>query len=307
MPKLRFLFNALFVLAMASNAAAQELDARLTVNASRISTEVDKSTFVTLQTSLNNFLTSRKWTKDRFDRYEKIKCNFLLTVEKGLGDNIYKGRLTVQASRPIFNSTYESSLLNYIDNDIVFKYIEFQPIEFNENRVQGNDPMTANLPAILAFYSNVILGLDYSSFQLKAGDQYFRRALDIVNSAPENKDIQGWRSFEGQRNRYWIADNFNNNQMTQIHDALYSYYRTGLDLFYENKDLGKLGILNSLNYLNNIYQQNPTTMVVPFFFLGRSNELVKIFSEATNDEKERAKDLLTILDLTHASDYKNLR
>ncbi|MEI9942844.1 MAG: DUF4835 family protein [Chitinophagaceae bacterium] len=144
---------------------------------------------------------------------------------------IYRGRLTVQAARPIYNSTYDSPIINFIDDEVTFRYQEFQPIEFNENRVQGNDPAAANLPAVLAYYVNIILGFDYGSFSLRGGDEYFQKAWNIVNNAPESKDIGGWRAFEGLRNRYWLAENLNNNRFALIHDAVYSYYRSGMDIF----------------------------------------------------------------------------
>ena len=143
---------------------AQEIQARLTVMTNKISTNIDKKIFNTLQTALTNFLNNRKWSNDVFAPNEKIQCNFLLNIEQELGNNIYKGKLTVQAARPVYNTTYDSPIINFIDDDVVFRYQEFQPIEYNENRIQGNDPVAANLTAILAYYVNIILGLDYDSF-----------------------------------------------------------------------------------------------------------------------------------------------
>ena len=152
----------------------------------------------------------------------------------------------------------------------MFRYQEFQPIEFNENRVQGNDPLAANLPAVLAYYVNIILGLDYGSFSLRGGDPYFKKAWNIVSNAPESRDITGWRSFESLRNRYWLAENFTSNRFALIHDAIYSYYRNGMDKFYEKEEDGRTGILNSLNFLNTINAENPNTMMIQFFFQGMS-------------------------------------
>lgn len=286
---------------------AQEIQARLTVMTNKISTNIDKKIFNTLQTALTNFLNNRKWSSDAFAPNEKIQCNFLLNIEQELGNNIYKGKLTVQAARPVYNTTYDSPIINYIDDDVVFRYQEYQPIEFNENRVQGNDPVAANLPAVLAFYVNLILGLDYDSFSLRGGDPYFKKAWNIVSNAPENRDITGWRSFESLRNRYWLAENLNNNRFTLIHDVLYSYYRAGLDIFYDNEEEGRKGILTSLNYLNTINAENPNSMLMQFFFQGKSAELVKVFSKATGDTKARAKDILSRLDITNTSAYKELK
>jgi hypothetical protein len=287
--------------------SAQEIQARLTVLTNKISTKVDKKIFNTLQSTLTNFINNRKWTADVFATNEKIQCNFLLSVEQELGNNVYKAKLTVQAARPIYNTTYESPIINYIDDDIVFRYQEFQPVEFNENRVQGNDPVAANLTAIIAYYVNLILGLDYDSFSLRGGDMYFQKAWNIVNNAPESREITGWKSFESLRNRYWLAENLNNNRFALIHDAIYSYYRYGFDIFYENEQNGRSGILNSLNFLNTINSENPNSMIIQFFFQGKSAELVKVFSKASADDKTRAKDILTRLDITNAQAYKELR
>ncbi len=287
--------------------SSQEIQARLTVMAGQISTQVNKNIFQTLQTTLTNFINNRKWTTDVFQTYEKIQCNFLLNVEEELGNNMYRGKLTIQAARPIHSTTYDSPIINFLDNDIVFRYQEFQPVEFNENRVQGNDPTAANLPAILAYYVNIILGFDYGSFSLRGGDAYFKKAWNIVNNAPENRDITGWKSFENIRNRYWLAENLNNNRFALVHDALYAYYRAGMDLFYESEDEGRTGIVNSLNFLNTLNTENPNSMIMQFFFQGKSSELVKVFSRANNDVKTRARDILTRIDITNTAAYKELK
>jgi hypothetical protein len=286
---------------------SQEIQARLTVLTSKISTQVNKNVFQTLQTSLTNFINNRKWTGDAFQPSEKIQCNFLLNIEQDLGNNMYRGKLTVQAARPIFSTTYDSPIINFLDDDIVFRYQEFQPIEFNENRIQGNDPMAANLPAVLAYYVNIVLGFDYGSFSLRGGDAYFKKAWNIVNNAPESRDITGWKSFENIRNRYWLAENLNNNRFALIHDALYAYYRSGMDVFYENEEEGRNGIISSLNSLNTLNTENPNSMILQFFFQGKSAELVKVFSRANSDIKTRARDILTKIDITNTAAYKELR
>ncbi len=288
-------------------AEGQELQARLTIISSKVSTEVDKKIFLTLQTALTNFLNNRRWTSDVFQPKEKIECNFLLTIDKYLGNNIFEGKLTVQAARPVYNTSYDSPIMNFLDDNIKFRYVEFQPIEFNENRVQGNDPMAANITAVLAFYANIIVGLDYDSFSLRGGDSYFQKAWNIVNNAPESgNDITGWKSYESLRNRYWLAENLNSSRFALIHDAIYSYYRSGMDIFYENEDAGRNGILNCLNFLNTVHNENPNSMVMQFFFQGKGNELVKVFSKATADQKTRAKDILTRVDITNGAAYKQL-
>ena len=292
---------------IAAGSSAQEIQARVTVLTAKISTQVDKKVFQTLQTALTNFVNNRRWTSDAFQPNEKIQCNFLLNIDQDLGNNVYKGKLTVQAARPIYSTTYDSPIMNFLDDNVTFKYVEFQPIEFNENRVQGNDPLAANITAILAYYVNMILGFDYDSFSLRGGDVYFQKAWNIVNNAPENRDITGWKSFESLRNRYWLAENLNNNRFALIHDALYAYYRSGLDLFYENEDAGRNGIINCLTFLSTLNTENPNSMIMQFFFQGKSNEIVKVFSKASADQKSRAREMLIKLDITNGAAYKDLR
>jgi hypothetical protein len=296
-----------FLLVAVKNTNSQELQARLTVLASKVSTQVDKKIFQTLQTQLTNFLNSRKWTNDAFQPNEKIQCSFLITIDEDMGGNVFRGKLTVQAARPVFNTDYQSPIINFLDENLVFKYQEFQPVEFNENRVQGNDPLIGNITAVLAYYANLIIGFDYNSFSQRGGDIYFQKAWNIVNNAPENSSISGWKSFESQRNRYWLAENLNNNRFALIHDAIFTYYRSGMDIFYENEDAGRTGILNCLNYLGVINNENPNSMILQFFMQGKSAELVKVFSKGSAEQKSRAREILSKIDITNANAYKELK
>ena len=284
--------------------SAQELKARITVNTQALGTPADKKAFQTCQAALNNFLNNRKWTKETFQNNEKIACNFLLMITEAQGGNVYKAKLTVQAARPIYNTNYECPLINFIDENVTFKYVEFQPIEFNENRVSGSDPMVANLPAILAYYVNVIIGLDFDSFSLRGGDTYFQKAMNIVNNAPEGRDVSGWKAFDGLRNRYWLTENLTNNRYNLMHDAIYSYYRLGMDYMYENETEARSAVLNSLSLINTMNNDIPNTMIVPFFFQGKATELIRIFKKATPEDKQKAREILQKIDISNSNTYK---
>ena len=149
--------------------------------------------------------------------------------------------------------------------------------------------------------------MDYDSFAPRGGDPFFQKAQNIVNNAPESRDIVGWKTFDGIRNRYRLVEDLTDNRYALVHDAIYAYYRSGLDLFYENEKEARNGILSALGFLNAINQETPNTMVMQFFFLGKSNELVKIFSKADTEVKTKARDLLTKLDITNINAYKELR
>ena len=283
---------------------AQELIARVTVLHNQVSTTVNRKVFQTLQTALNNFINKRKWTSDVFEASERIECNFLINLQSVVEENVYQATLTVQAARPVFNSTYISPLMNFQDNAFTFRYVEFQPLEFNESRVMGAEPLTANLTAVLAYYINIILGLDYDSFSPRGGDPYFQKAINIVNSAPDGRGISGWTAFDGLRNRYWLAENFMNSRYTLVHDAYYTYYRQGMDKMYENENETREQILNALNMLNTVNSETAKLMVIPFFFQGKADEIIKIFKRADPQEKQRALELLQRLDITNAAKYK---
>jgi len=301
------IFLLAIVLTTLHTVQAQELQARLTLVTTRISNTVDKKVFGTLQTALLNFINNRKWSDDTYQPYEKIHCNFVLNLQEALADNVFRASLTVQAARPIYNSQYESPIINFQDDNVAFRYVEFAPIEFNENRVQGSDPLAANLTALLAYYINLILGMDGDSFAPRGGDVYFQKAQNIVNNAPEAREISGWKSFDGMHNRYRLIYNLTDNRFTMVHDAIYTYYRNGMDQFYDNADEGRNGVLNALNYLSTVNKDNPDLMVMQFFFNGKSTELVNVFSKATPDVKQRARDMLVKLDVNDATVYNQLK
>ena len=283
---------------------AQELRARVNVLSNRVANNVDKKTFQTLQTALNNFVNNRKWSNDNFSQQEKIDCSFLLNLEPTGDANVYKASLTIQSARPVFNSSYLSPIINFQDKDVIFKYVEFQQLEFNDNRVSGTDALVSNLTAVFAYYINIILGMDYDSFSPRGGNLYFQKVENIVNNAPEGKDISGWKAFDGTRNRYWLAENLLNSRYTIIHDAIYDYYRLGMDKLYDEEATARMQVLNVLSLLNNFNIENPNTMILQFFFQGKTQELIKIFSKAMPQDKSRALEFLQRLDVSSASKYK---
>jgi hypothetical protein len=301
---IRIFFCLVIVTAGTTAARAQELKANVTVLANRVGSNVDKHVFQTLQTALYDFLNSRKWTNESFGNNEKIACNFLLNVTGAQDNNTYSATLTVQAGRPIFNSSYQSPLINFMDESVSFRYIQFQALDFNENRVQGTDPLAANLTAVIAYYVYTILGLDFDSFSLRGGDPYYQKALNIVNNAPEGSNVTGWKAFDGVRNRYWLSENLTNSKYNPLHDAIYNYYRLGLDQMYDHENDARTSMLSALISLNNINTEFPNIMFMQFFFQGKATEMSNVFKRANPDEKSRALDLLTRMDIPNITRYK---
>ncbi|MBK7884203.1 MAG: DUF4835 family protein [Chitinophagaceae bacterium] len=217
--------------------------------------------------------------------------------------NVYNASLTIQAARPVFNTSYLSPIINFKDDNIAFKYIEFQQVEFNDNRVTGSDALVSNLSAVFAYYAYMILGFDYDSFSPKGGDIYFQKAQNVINNAPEGRNISGWKAFDGKRNRYWLTENMLNSRYAIMHDIYYNYYKA-MDKFYDDNAAARAELLSVLNLLSNFNADNQNTMILQFFFQGKSTELINIFSKALPQDKIRASELLQKLDLNNSSQYK---
>ena len=301
MRKIIILLAGMFSVAAAN---AQELNARVTVSAKQVGNNVNKNTFMTLQTALYNFINNKKWSKDVYAPNERIDCTFFLNLESTDEANVYSGSLTIQAARPVFNTSYLSPIINFKDDDITFKYVEFQQLDFNDNRVTGSDGLVSNLTAIFAYYANMIIAFDNESFAIRGGEPAFLRAQNIVNNAPDGRGIKGWKAFDGIRNRYWLVDNMLNTRYAIMNDVYYNYYRLGLDKFYTDENGARLEMLNVLNQLTVFNSDNPNTMINQFFFQGKSNELIKVFSRALPQDKAKAAELLSRLDVTNAGNYK---
>jgi len=302
MRKISLLFIVAFVCKVS---VAQELKANVTVVSNQVGNNVNQNVFRTLQTALSTFLNTRKWTSDNFAPNERIECNFLLNLQSTGDLNVYNASITVQAARPVFNTSYLSPIINFKDDNVSFKYVEFQQLEFNENRVSGSDALVSNLTAIIAYYANMVLAFDYDSFSQRGGDVYFQKAQNIVNNAPDGRGISGWKAFDGVRNRYWLVENMLNSRYTIMHDIYYNYYRLGMDKLYDDENNARLEVMNVLNLLNNFVTDNPNKMISQFFFQGKSTELIKIFAKAPQQDKARASELLQRLDITNATKYKD--
>lgn len=302
MHKKIFIFLSIIIACLRAN--TQELQAKVTVFAQQVGSNIDKSVFTTLQNQLTTFLNNRKWTNDIYQPQEKIRCNFILTVNSVDQDNIYNATLAIQAARPVYNSSYQTALINYQDGDIQFKYVQFQQLNFNESRVQGSDALSANLTAIFAYYAYMILGFDYDSFSPKGGDSYFQKAQNIVTNAPEAKNITGWKAFDGVRNRYWLAENMTNTKYNDIHDIIYSYYRDGLDKMYGDEETARDNILDALSSLKDFNQENPNTMIAQFLVQGKSQEYIGIFKNGDPQSKAEASQVLVTIDVSNANTYK---
>jgi hypothetical protein len=283
---------------------AQELAATVNVQTNKIENQIDAKIFTQFQKQLKDFINQRKWTSDVFALEEKIDCSFYITIESIVSPGVYEAKLSVVANRPVYNANYTTPLLNMQDANFTFKYQLAQPMEFNENRVQGADPLEANLTAVIAYYINIIIGLDYDSFAPKAGMPYFNKALNIVYNAPEGSGISGWKSYDGQRNRYIFVDNLTKSGFDKLHEVIYAYNREGLDQMSEKPEIARAAILNALMAMQEINEANVNSMVVPILMQGKFTEIVGIFENADKSMKKQLLNTLTNIDIANINRYK---
>ncbi|GIV34314.1 MAG: DUF4835 domain-containing protein [Chitinophagales bacterium] len=285
-----------------SPASAQELRCKVEVISKKLQT-TEAKVFKTLETSVFEFMNNRKWTNDFFKEEEKIECSLFINVTEELGANRYRAQVNILSSRPVFNSDYNSVILNHSDKDWVFEYSEFQPLDYNENE------FTSNLTSMLAFYAYLIIGLDYDAFSLNGGTPYFQKAQTIVNNIPSglSSDVApGWKAIDSDKNRYWIVENLLNPRYAPIRQALYEYHLQGLDVMYEDAAKARLVILNAVRKVGEVAEEYPTALLVRMFFNAKSEELIQIFSGAPPNEKVTILQVLYKADPVNSSKYARI-
>jgi hypothetical protein len=307
---LKKLFNIITVLLLSITVAnAQELNCKVKVLHEKI-TGVDKEVFVSMERSINEFLNARKWTTDQFNTTEKIDCNIMINLTTKLTgtEDGFEGTLNIQSSRPVYNSSYASPTINFVDRDIKFRFSQFAPLEFDDNRVSGNDPLIANLPATLAFYSYLILGLDYDSFSPNGGNDYFKKAQNVVNNAPEfSKVIYGWKAVDGNKNRYWLIDQMLSPRFAAFRSFWYTLHREALDNMYAKPAEARKAIFEGIAKLTQMNRENPNSILLQFFFNAKSDEIYNIVSQAPKDERAPYLAMLQQMDVPNAQKYNALR
>lgn len=281
-------------------ANAQELNCQVTVNGQKV-TDMDPAIFTTMQTAISDFMNMRAWTSDVFTPEEKIECSMFFFLEPTGVQDVYNARVTVQSSRPVFNSSYSTPLFNFVDNSVQITYAMNQPIEFNATQY------TSNLTSILSFYAYIIIGLDYESFGKGGGAKYFAMAEQIMNNVPTNAvDAKGWRPFDGLRSRYFLINNIMASKYELFRQAMYDYHYAGMDNFYDKPALARQNIMNALDKMDRIAKENPNAILVNVFFQAKSDELVSIFSGADGGEKTKALNYLRRSDPVNASKYEKI-
>ena len=283
-------------------AQAQELNFSVKINTQRLQT-VDPRVFETLEKTIFDFLNNNKFTDHFYDPKERINCNLQLTIQQELSPTRFKADLAIQASRPVYGSNYETTLINHQDRDVTFDYEQFQPLIFTKNAY--ND----NLSAVLSFYAYIILGLDYDSFSALGGDPYLKIAQDILNNIPSGAAAAnpGWRSLDGSRNRYWMIENLLSPRVRSFRLAMYDYHRNGLDVMAKDIVGGRTVLMKALNDVAQVNQVYPNSMVVQMFNQTKGQELTEIFKGGTPQEKEQLISLMGRIDPANAGKYRAVR
>ena len=262
---------------------AQELNARITVNGDKIA-NANKSVFTTLQNALTEFINNRKWTDATFAVNERIDCSMTIIVNE-MEESSFKGEIQVQARRPVYNSSYTTTLLNFRDQQFDFEYMEGEPLEYQENMLTGN------LTATVVFYIYIILGLDFDSFSPLGGTAYIQQAQQIVSLA-QSQSWSGWKAFDSNRNRHAVATALQDNASEAFRNLWYTYHRKGLDEMAANADRGRTTIIEALPALQEVKKARPTSVLLQMFSDAKLDEIVLIYSKATTQEKQSGYKLL---------------
>ena len=288
----------LIFLGLPFSSLAQELNCAVSINATQIQTS-DAGIFKDMENAIEQFMNGRKWTNDTYKTHEKIVCNFLITITKMPAIGSFSASVQVQSARPVYNSSYTSLLFNFADREWEFEYIESMPLEYNDNT------FTSNLTSMLAFYAYLMIGLDYDSFSELGGTPYFQRALAVVNNAQQS-NLPGWQAIGSNRNRYWMVENLNNPQMTDLRKAIYNYHRLGLDTFETNPDESRQVILNGLREIKKVRDVNPNSILVVSFFDAKGKEIANIFSDGNIQVRRQAYDIVTAIDPSNRTAYEKM-
>jgi hypothetical protein len=278
--------------------SAQEILCNIQVNSQQIQ-GTDKRVFETMSTALNEFINNRRWTNYEFKTNERIECTMVLNIRERPSTDIFKASLNVIASRPIYGSSYNSIILNYIDQKFDFEYVEFQALDYQENQ------FTSNLTSVIAYYIYLILGLDFDTFSQFGGAPYYAKAEEIVNTAQDGA-YPGWNSFEDDRNRYWLLENYLNQTYTNLHTFLYEYHFKGMDVMTEKTDQGRAAVAESLKLLQELYEIKPGLFAMQLLVDAKKDEIVNIFKGGNPAEKTEVIDIMKKIDPANSSTYAKI-
>lgn len=281
-----------------STAYSQEFNVTVQVTSPQVE-GTEKKVFESLQQELFDFVNNRKWTNYNYKPEERIEGTILITVSERVSGDEFRARMNVALRRPVFNASYNTPLLNYIDKDFDFSYVEYQPLEYADNL------FSSNLTSTIAYYLYMFLGMDGDSFTRMGGSMYYEQAQNIVNNG-QNAREKGWKAFESQKNRYWMVENLTNPTYAPVREALYKYHRLGLDRMSDDVEAGRLAINESLELLRKANRERPGLFILQLFLEAKRDELINIYSGASPMDKTNAVNILKEIDPASAARYQQI-
>ncbi len=289
----------IFFLTLASLFAnAQELNTRVQILAPTINNANRRSLDV-LQNTIRDFMNNNKWTTETYLPQERIECNLVINITAWDGNSNYTAEAQIQSSRPVYGSSYSTTLLNMSDKDFSFNFTEGQALDFSEQN------FLSNLSSLLGFYAYTIIGLDKDSFVKQGGTPYYQKALNLVNVA-QTAGAKGWRPVDGLRNRYWLNENLLSNSFKGLRTFIYEYHLNGLDKLQENAGAGTKNILSSLSDLKQTDKQKLGSIFPNVYFAAKAEEITNVLSLANPQDKMKAYNLLIEIDPPNTGKYDGL-
>ncbi len=299
---MRYLFVFIFFISFLSNGNAQELQAKVTINHSQVQ-GTDESVFDALQQTLEQFINDMQWTNLQFQKNERIVCNFNITVTKyDQSSNLFTCSALIQANRPVYNSTYNSTLYNNKDGDFNFEFSQYDQLNFNEDQIDNQ------LTALCAYYAYLIIGLDLDSFSPMGGEDILQRCLNLVNNA-QNLSFSGWKAFDDDRNRFAIINDYMEGAMKPFRQLQYDYYRSGLDEMANNVERGRTNISTSIETnLKKAHEDKPLSLLPQIWTDYKKDELSSIYKgKGTQKEKETIYDILVSINASQSTYWDNIK
>ena len=280
---------------------AQELDAKIVINSSKVGV-TDKSVFENLQQTLEQFVNERQWTELQFQKNERIQCSFNITINKyDKTSNIFECTAMIQANRPVFNSSYNTTFYNNSDKNFIFRYMQFDQLDFNEENVDNQ------LTALMAYYAFLIIGMDLDTFSPKGGEEVPQRCMYLVNNA-QTLEFPGWKSFEDDRNRFAIINDYLDGGMEPLRQFQYSYYRKGFDEMANNAERGRTEITSAIKLLDEAHQNKPLSMLPQIWTDFKKDEITSIYKgKGTQKEKETVYDILFGINASLNSTWEKIK
>lgn len=298
--------KALYILALVGvlfgSARAQELNCQVTVNADQLFAQqkTDFSYVNQLKGIITEFMNNRRWSNDQFAVSERINCSLNINLIKSLTQGAFEATAQIIVTRPVYGTNYETTVFSYVDRSFNFVYLPTTPVYFRDN--QYSDDLTS----LLAFYANVILAVDYDSFSKQGGNPFIQRAYTVTNLAQQGSPNSAWQTGGDRRNRYWLIENLQNQQLLPFRDSFYTYHRLGLDAFAVNPVQVRKQTLALLTTIRTIGLQLPNSVLINSFFDAKGQELYNILYEGTSTERKQAFDLLSYLDPAKTEYYRKL-